>query len=60
MIIDSAHDRSGVLIENEVARVLADEVLFGKLNKGGKVSVDLAEGKLTFTYPEVLAEVPVA
>jgi len=50
----------GRLIENEVARVLADEVLFGKLTKGGKVSVELMEGKLTFTYPEVLAEVPVA
>jgi ATP-dependent Clp protease ATP-binding subunit ClpA len=30
-------------IENEIARVLADEVLFGKLAKGGKVKVDLAE-----------------
>ncbi len=48
----------GRLIENEIARVLADEVLFGKLTKGGKVSVDLADAKLSFTYPEALAEVP--
>ncbi|MGH7877900.1 MAG: ATP-dependent Clp protease ATP-binding subunit ClpA, partial [Candidatus Binataceae bacterium] len=48
----------GRLIENEIARVLADEVLFGKLAKGGKVSVDLADDKLTFSYPA--AQVPVA
>jgi ATP-dependent Clp protease ATP-binding subunit ClpA len=40
----------GRLIENEIARVLADEVLFGKLSKGGKVTVDLADDKLTFGY----------
>jgi ATP-dependent Clp protease ATP-binding subunit ClpA len=40
----------GRLIENEIARVLADEVLFGKLTKGGKVAVDLADDKLTFSY----------
>jgi ATP-dependent Clp protease ATP-binding subunit ClpA len=41
----------GRLIENEIARVLADEVLFGKLTKGGKVAVDLADDKLAFSYP---------
>ena len=42
----------GRLIENEIARVLADELLFGKLAKGGRVVVELADGKLAFSYPE--------
>ena len=45
----------GRLIENEISRVLADEVLFGRLLKGGRVQVDLEDDKLTFTYPESLA-----
>lgn len=40
----------GRLIENEIARVLADDVLFGKLTKGGKVKVDLTGDKLVFNY----------
>src|SRR5579875_636207 len=40
----------GRLIENEISRVLADELLFGKLSKGGNVKVDLADGRLVFTY----------
>jgi ATP-dependent Clp protease ATP-binding subunit ClpA len=38
------------LIQNEIKRVLADEILFGKLQGGGKVEVDESEGKLVFTY----------
>ena len=38
------------LIQNEIKRVLADEILFGKLQNGGKVEVDETDGKLTFTY----------
>jgi ATP-dependent Clp protease ATP-binding subunit ClpA len=38
------------LIQNEIKRVLADEILFGGLQNGGKVEVDESEGKLTFTY----------
>jgi ATP-dependent Clp protease ATP-binding subunit ClpA len=38
------------LIQNEIKRVLADEILFGKLQNGGKVDVDERDGKLTFTY----------
>ncbi|HUC98695.1 MAG TPA: ATP-dependent Clp protease ATP-binding subunit ClpA [Candidatus Polarisedimenticolaceae bacterium] len=41
------------LIQNEIKRVLADEILFGKLQNGGKVEVDESEGKLTFTYSPV-------
>ena len=48
----------GRLIENEIARVLADDVLFGKLTKGGRVVVDLADGKLTFSYPDEAAAAP--
>ena len=40
----------GRLIENEIARVLADDLLFGRLSKGGKVIVDAADDKLTFNY----------
>jgi ATP-dependent Clp protease ATP-binding subunit ClpA len=38
------------LIQNEIKRVLADEILFGQLQSGGKVEVDENDGKLTFTY----------
>jgi ATP-dependent Clp protease ATP-binding subunit ClpA len=38
------------LIQNEIKRTLADEILFGKLQSGGKVEVDEQEGKLTFAY----------
>jgi ATP-dependent Clp protease ATP-binding subunit ClpA len=49
----------GRLIENEIARVLADDVLFGQLAKGGKVHVDLADGKLAFSYSANPAGAPV-
>jgi ATP-dependent Clp protease ATP-binding subunit ClpA len=38
------------LIQNEIKRVLADEILFGSLQGGGNVEVDENEGKLVFTY----------
>jgi ATP-dependent Clp protease ATP-binding subunit ClpA len=38
------------LIQNEIKRVLADEILFGNLANGGKVEVDENDGKLTFAY----------
>jgi ATP-dependent Clp protease ATP-binding subunit ClpA len=38
------------LIQREIKRVLADEILFGKLQNGGKVDVDESDGKLTFSY----------
>jgi ATP-dependent Clp protease ATP-binding subunit ClpA len=38
------------LIQNEIKRVLADEILFGKLQNGGKVEVDEDHGKLVFKY----------
>ncbi|HEY3306561.1 MAG TPA: ATP-dependent Clp protease ATP-binding subunit ClpA [Candidatus Binatia bacterium] len=38
------------LIQNEVKRPLADEILFGKLQSGGKVEVDESDDRLTFNY----------
>ena len=43
------------LIQNEIKRVLADEILFGRLQNGGKVEVDENEGKLAFTYSPLAA-----
>jgi ATP-dependent Clp protease ATP-binding subunit ClpA len=43
------------LIQNEIKRVLADEILFGKLANGGKVDVDEQEGKLIFAYSPLAA-----
>ena len=50
------------LIQNEIKRVLADEILFGKLQNGGKVEVDENDGQLVFTYstPSVPAPTPAA
>jgi ATP-dependent Clp protease ATP-binding subunit ClpA len=38
------------LIQNEIKRVLADEILFGQLQNGGNVEIDENEDKLTFAY----------
>ena len=43
------------LIQNEIKRVLADEILFGRLQNGGKVEVDENEGKLMFAYSPLVA-----
>lgn len=40
----------GRLIQTEIKDALADELLFGKLEKGGKVLVDAADNKLAFVY----------
>lgn len=42
----------GRLIENEISRVLADEVLFGRLKRGGTAVIDVDADKLAFTYRE--------
>jgi ATP-dependent Clp protease ATP-binding subunit ClpA len=34
------------LIQDKVKRVLADELLFGKLVGGGRVSIDVKDGEL--------------
>jgi ATP-dependent Clp protease ATP-binding subunit ClpA len=38
------------LIQDKVKRVLADEMLFGRLKDGGRVEVDVAGDDLAFTY----------
>ncbi|MBX3176478.1 MAG: ATP-dependent Clp protease ATP-binding subunit ClpA [Candidatus Hydrogenedentes bacterium] len=40
------------LIGAEIETPLADELLFGRLEKGGKVTVDVADDQVVFTYPE--------
>ena len=38
------------LIQNRIKQPLADEILFGRLQKGGKVQVGLRGGKLSLSY----------
>lgn len=38
------------LLQTEIKDQLSDEILFGKLVKGGEVHVDITEGQLTFEY----------
>ena len=38
------------LIQNELKKPLADEILFGKLKGGGKVRVEVSEGKIALRY----------
>ncbi len=38
------------VIQEEVKRPLGDELLFGKLEHGGKVILGFSDGKLTFTF----------
>ena len=40
----------GRLIQTEIKDILSEEVLFGKLFRGGKVFIDLDKEKLTFDY----------
>ncbi|HXR88462.1 MAG TPA: ATP-dependent Clp protease ATP-binding subunit ClpA [Stellaceae bacterium] len=50
----------GRVIQENVKKPLAEELLFGKLTKGGvvKVSVDKETDKLTFTFEEAAASPP--
>ena len=40
----------GRLIESEIGNLLADEILFGKLSRGGQVRIASKAGKLNFSY----------
>jgi len=40
----------GRLIQTEIKDILSEEVLFGKLFKGGKVFIDMVSNKLTFEF----------
>ncbi len=40
------------LIQTEISRVLADEILFGRLREGGRVEIDVGEQGLIFNYSD--------
>jgi len=40
------------VIQEHIKKPLAEELLFGKLEKGGTARVDVADGKLAFTFTE--------
>ena len=42
------------LIRDQIKKALADELLFGRLTHGGKVSVDCINGKLSFFFEALL------
>jgi ATP-dependent Clp protease ATP-binding subunit ClpA len=46
------------LIQSEIKQVLADEILFGQLQNGGKVEIDLGEDGLVFRYKPRGADEP--
>ena len=48
----SAPGRSGRVIQEHIKKPLAEELLFGKLAKGGTVKVDLKDDVLTFQFDE--------
>jgi ATP-dependent Clp protease ATP-binding subunit ClpA len=41
------------VIQTEIKDALSDEILFGRMQKGGEAGVDLKDGKLVFSYGEV-------
>ncbi|HEY7899620.1 MAG TPA: ATP-dependent Clp protease ATP-binding subunit ClpA [Caulobacteraceae bacterium] len=45
----------GRVIQEQIKRPLADDILFGRLAKGGHVKVDLKDGKLTFEIDPKIA-----
>jgi ATP-dependent Clp protease ATP-binding subunit ClpA len=48
------------IIQEHVKKPLADELLFGALSKGGRVIVDVVDGKLDFEFADRRAGKPVA
>ena len=44
------------VIQEHIKKPLAEELLFGKLEKGGIVRVEVSEDKLRFTYPPPAAQ----
>ncbi len=40
----------GRLVQTEIKDILSEEVLFGRLTKGGNVFIDLGNNKITFDY----------
>ncbi|MEM7651240.1 MAG: ATP-dependent Clp protease ATP-binding subunit ClpA, partial [Pseudomonadota bacterium] len=48
----------GRIIQEQIKRPLAEEILFGKLENGGTVKVDIKDGKMVFDYKAVKAKKP--
>lgn len=48
----------GRVIQENIKKPLAEELLFGKLEKGGVVVVQVVDDKLTFTFPDDDNKVP--
>jgi ATP-dependent Clp protease ATP-binding subunit ClpA len=46
------------VIQERIKKPLAEELLFGKLAKGGLVEVDIVDGKPDFTFPEPAPKKP--
>ncbi|MCK5167225.1 MAG: hypothetical protein KAQ66_07890, partial [Rhodospirillaceae bacterium] len=42
----------GRIIQEHIKRPLSEELLFGRLTDGGLVRVEVADGKISFSYPE--------
>ena len=40
----------GRTVQREIETILADEVLFGKLENGGEVRIDMKKDQLTFKF----------
>jgi ATP-dependent Clp protease ATP-binding subunit ClpA len=38
------------MMQTEIGDVIAGEILFGRLSRGGAVRIGLKSGKLTFNY----------
>ena len=38
------------VLQTDIKDALADEILFGRLVKGGKVKIDLVDDKLDFSF----------
>ncbi|BBK30494.1 ATP-dependent Clp protease ATP-binding subunit ClpA [Stella humosa] len=57
-LADKGYDRLygarplGRTIQEYIKKPLADELLFGRLAKGGTVRIGVADGQLVFTYPD--------
>jgi ATP-dependent Clp protease ATP-binding subunit ClpA len=45
----------GRAVQDHLKKGLADELLFGRLVKGGAVEADLEDGKVVFRFPELVA-----
>ncbi|MFZ1414625.1 MAG: ATP-dependent Clp protease ATP-binding subunit ClpA [Defluviicoccus sp.] len=48
----------GRVIQEHIKKALAEELLFGRLAKGGVVRVTLVDGKPAFEYPETIPQLP--